>query len=225
MRAMSPAMLYRLSGLALIASVPFWLVGEAIHPPGEGLDDVLNSNQAVSHAILFVGWVFVLFGLFGMYARQAGRAGVLGLVGFALMVVVAVFHLYLLAYEAGPMAMLSTHPAARDLFAADGPVSRGTLRGVFIPFSIGAIVYGIATLRAGVYSRWVGGLIIAWLPVFALLGVLDAMVPAYAAVGRSLGSLLSSVGLSYGVLFVGLAIAGLQLWSGRERVDLSPQPA
>lgn len=215
---MSASALMRLSGLALILAVPLWIVGELIHPRSEGLADIVGSFQSVSHAILAAAWALVLLGLPGLYAGHAGRSGALGLIGCVFMVLFAAYHVYMLLYEAGPVAALSGDPAAVRLFAPGGLVEQGTLRAwIAAPVSIAPIIYGIVLLRAGVYSRWAGWLVIAFLPTFLALAVLLTILPP---AGREtlfdLRFATIGIGGSYLLLHLGLAIAGYQLW-GTER--------
>ena len=111
---MSESMLRRLSGMALVLSVPLWIAGEAIHPRSEGLADIVGFGQSPSHAILAVAFVFLLLGLPGLYGSHAGRSGVLGLVGYVLMVVFVAYHVYMSLYETGRWCSWREIPAPRD---------------------------------------------------------------------------------------------------------------
>jgi hypothetical protein len=220
---MTAATLFRLSGLALMLSVPPWIVGMIIHPRTAELADVAGSSQSLSHAILAAAVALVLLGLPGLYAHHAGRSGVLGLSGVVLMMLFAAYLVYMLLYEAGPVAALSTDPAAERLFAAGGVVKQGDLRRLGQPLSLASIVYGSALLRAGHYSRWAGWLVIAFVPVFfALSGLFAAVSPATQETLLDLRIVNVVVGGSQLLMHLGLAIAGWQLW---RTVGPAPRPS
>jgi hypothetical protein len=189
-----------------------------LHPRTAELADVLGSNQSLSHAILAAAMALVLIGLPGLYAYHASRSGALGLAGFVLMMLFAAYLVYMLLYEAGPVAALSTDPAAERLFAAGGAVRQGELRSWSRPVQLAPIVYGIALLRSGVYSRWAGWLVVAFVPAFLVLSAaFAALPPATQETLLDLGALNIVVGGSQLLMHLGLAIAGYRLWT-MERV-------
>jgi hypothetical protein len=222
---MAPSTLFRLAGLGLIVALPLSLPGYVIHPRTHELADVLGSATSLSHAIVGVGWALVLLGLPGLYAFHAQRTGVLGLVGFILLMLFAAYHVYLLLYEAGPVALLSGDAAAARLFAPGGIVRQGMLREWVMPVTLLApIVYGIALLRARVFSCWAGWLVIAFVPAFFVLnGVLAVLPSATREDLLDLGFANVGLGISYVLLNLGLAIAGYQLWRAQAHASVSPE--
>jgi hypothetical protein len=222
---MAPSTLLRLAGLALMVALLLSLPGYVIHPRTHELADVIGSTTSLSHAIVAVGWALVLLGFPGLYAFHAQRTGVLGLVGFVLMMLFAAYHVYLLLYEAGPVALLSGDAAAERLFAPGGIVRQGMLREWVMPVTLFApIVYGIALLRARVFSRWAGWLVIAFIPAFFVLnGVLQVLPLSTREDLLDLGFANVGLGVSYLLLNLGLALAGYQLWSGLALASTSPE--
>jgi hypothetical protein len=218
---MTRATLLRLAGAALIVALPLSIPGYVVHPRTHELADVVGSITSFSHAIVALGWMLVLLGLPGLYSFHAHRSGVIGLVGFILMMSFAAFHIYLLLYEAGPVAALAGDPAAERLFAEDGIVRQGMLRGWAMPVTLLApIVYGLVLLRAGVFPRLAGWLVIAFIPAFFALNGVLALVPA--ATRETLldaGYANIGLGISYVLLNAGLAIAGYQLWRSQASTD------
>jgi hypothetical protein len=211
---MTPARLFQLAGIALIAALPLSLPGYVIHPRTHELADIAGSATSLSHGLVAIGWGLVLLGLPALYASHAMRSGVLGLLGFALMTLFSAYHGYLLLYEAGPVADLANEPIAQSLFAADGVVRAGMLRQWAMPVTLLApVVYGIALWRSGMYSRWAGGLIIAFIPAFFILnGLLVALPTEIQETLLDFGYANVGLGVSYLLLNGGLAIAGYQLW-------------
>jgi hypothetical protein len=130
------------------------------------------------------------------------------------MMLFASYHGYLLLYEAGPVAALSSDPAAERLFAPGGIVRQGMLREWAMPVTLLApIVYGIVLIRSGVFSRVAGWLVIAFIPAFFALNGVLALVPSATRESLlDLGYANIGLGLSYLLLNAGLAIAGFELW-------------
>ena len=83
------------------------------------------------------------------------------------MMLFAAYHVYLLLYEAGPVALLSGDAAAERLFAPGGIVRQGMLREWVMPVTLLApVMYGIVLVRAGMFSPRAGWLVIAFIPAF-----------------------------------------------------------
>ena len=125
---------------------------------------------------------FGLFGMAGLYARQVKESGWLGLMGFVLFTVwmtmvsgfsfVEAFILPKLATESpafveGFLGMFSGIPSEVDLgilptlWNISGPI-----------YILGPMLFGIATFRARVLSRWAGALLalnIVWAPLGGLV--------------------------------------------------------
>jgi hypothetical protein len=211
---MSAVTLLRLSGVALMVALALVLIGGLLHPQSERLVDTVGSNTTLSHALFAVAFALVLLGLPGLYAALADRAGIVGLVGFVLMMLLSAYHVYMLLYEAGPVAAMSEDPAADRLFAAGGVVQQGTLRAWLGPLGIVApVVFGIAMVRARIQPRWAGWAVVAFVPAFlASAGLVSTLLPEDHETAFDLWLTPVSLALTYGLLLIGLAIPGHQLW-------------
>jgi hypothetical protein len=230
---MSSTTLYRLSGLALLIALPIQIVGWILHPAGEHLSDLLNPLQGPAHVVMFCSWLLVLLGLPGLYVRQAHRAGWLGLASFVLVMFAVAYHFYLLLYEAYPAPMLARNPATQALIVTDGPLAHGAgalgLVG-FVLIIVAFPLFGIATVRAGVFPRWAGWLQIASIPVFFVSMIGLSLILSPDVVDRLPGP-LSPIAMQYYLLFLGYAWGGYALWIGKQRTHAAttqlgePQPA
>lgn len=109
---------------------------------------------------------------------------------------------------------MSNDLAAERLFAPGGIIQRGTLRAWGSPLGILApIIYGVALLRAGIRPRLPGWLVIAFVPAFFAATGLLALLPLEPRTTLiEMGFTPIWLALSYGLLLVGLAIPGYQLW-------------
>jgi hypothetical protein len=238
-RTVSPAALLRLSGLAVMLSVPFTLVGLVIHPPSEEVANVLNPLYAPAHLIELVGWALLLLGLPGLYARQAARAGRLGLVSFPLLMLYVAYGIYILVYEGWVTPLLASEPATQGLIGLDGPLAHGAgaLGPVGFLLVLAIPLFGIATLRAGVLPRWSAWLQIVSVPAFILGFIVVGLAPPAvkaALPGWDTGipaGPFSPVALHEYLLFLGYAVGGYAVWKGQARsVEragrlIAPQPA
>jgi hypothetical protein len=215
--------LYRLGGLALMAAFPLLLVGEAIHPPGEQINYLIMPIYPVAHVFQLIAWLLLLVGIPAAYAMQAERAGWLGLVGFVLTMLFVVLTVDLLLWEINGAPRLAANEATKYLvLAGNGPQNPGGLLangalgvvGRFFVLGIitiaSAIVFGIATWRAGVFPRWSGvlqiaswPLVVIWGPTFALLLKLGF---------SPFDTLFSPLGFGYGVQFLAYAWLGYAMW-------------
>ncbi len=152
-----------------------------------------------------------LVGITGIYARQVEEAGWLGLAGFLLLtlswwlqtafVFAEAFILPLLATTAPKFVdgVLGTLAAGRASEVNLGALPAIYNLGVGIPYMLGGLLFGIATLRAGILPRWPAG----------LLAVAAVLTPAAALLPHAIQRLAA--------IPVGLALAwlGYALWSER----------
>ena len=158
------------SGLAVAASLLLeWLV-----VPFEQLGQTeayLTGSYLLSAGLRLLGTILLVWALIGIYARQSKAAGTLGLWAFVGAFLgtaflagnnwAEVFVWPTLAHVA-PDVMLGQ--------ATEAPVYLMTGISLSFPlFSIGMILFGVATLRAGVYPRWTAVLLIVSIPVVMFL--------------------------------------------------------
>src|SRR5215212_9198040 len=200
--------LIRWAGLsALVAGICFVVLG-LLHPPNI-LSSVTTTRWAIVHSLALAMSVLGLFGMMGLYARQVKESGWLGLAGFLQLSLWLVLILPFTFFEVFFLPLLATEAptfAAGFLGIFTGAASEinfGVLEAVYkltgVLLILGPLVFGIATLRAGILSRWAAG----------LLAVAGALVPAAALLPLERQPLV--------VVPVGIALAwlGYALWSER----------
>ena len=229
--------LIRRAGLsAVVAGIMYVIVGLShlfvSHPHAAqgGLSSVTTDVWVLTHALTIGVSFFGLLGIAGIYARQVEEAGWLGLAGFLLFSLWLVLVPGFTFFEALILPLLATDaPAFAEGFlgiftGSAGGTNFGTLAKVWTlmapMYMLGALLFGIATIRAGILSRWAAGL-------FGF-GAVSSL--AYALLPHELESLATvPVG-------VGLAWLGYALWAeGRQpasqsvpatqRPQLRPTPA
>jgi hypothetical protein len=167
---MNSKTLIRWAGLAAMGAGIIFVVIQPIHPL-DVLSSVTTTRWVIIQSMKTVMCLLGLAGMAGLYARQIKAAGRLGLVGYILFSLfyaltmtftfAEAFILPLLATTApafveGFLGIFNGHPTATNLGAI--PVLYA-LTG-FGGYVLGGLLFGIATLRAGILPRWAAGLLI-----------------------------------------------------------------
>ena len=205
---MSTAKLIRWSGLISILAGVLYAFGALLHPAGEDLAAYANPNWVPAHYVYWVSAMLMLFSLVGLYARQVEKTGWLGLVGFVLAFIgtVLVDSIFVMASTVIHLVAVQA-PALFDQAAA--PPTFGVLV-VVLGYILGYILFGIATMRAGVLPRWSGLLLI--------IGSAMVMISEAVPLNVSLSDLIVTIGdVSFGTGFVWM---GFALWSEKREPTL-----
>jgi len=184
---MSSANLFRGSALAcMLSGVLIFLF--FILNPTRNLAGLSSDPYVAVHLLGLAAAVLGQFGLVGLYVRQRKQAGALGLIGFA----VSFSGLALLSGEVFFDTYVLPIKGTLDV----GPATLlFQLTSAF--FVVGFILFGAATLRAGVLPRW-GALLVT---VGSLYGVGRLPIP----------DLVRTVGAA--AFGLGLVWLGYALWS------------
>jgi hypothetical protein len=172
--------LYRWAGYAGVVGAILLVLGQWLHP------QVLASNPGrweLAHEILFVSIILAIPGLFGIYTRQTRETGALGFVGFVLIFIALMGFSGIVWLEAFVSPALAGDAAAR---AALEKLESGQTPSLIGPvliasgaaFSIGSLLFGWATARAGVFSRTAASVTLVGGFVFGLSPLLFASAPA-----------------------------------------------
>jgi hypothetical protein len=178
------------SGVAMAVSLLMdWLV-----VPHErlGSEAFLTSSYIVSSGLRLFSIALLPWALIGIYGRQSRPAGTFGLWAFAVVFLGAtltvgnawaeVFVWPTLAQEAPNMMSGSVTDMSSYLVAG--------LNVSFPLFGLGLILFGVATIRAGVYPRWVALLLIVSIPVTMFLD------PTPGSFQESIGQILLGISVA-----------------------------
>ena len=199
---MLTANLIRWSGLISVLAGVLYALGALLHPVGEDLAAYASPKWVPAHQVYWVSAMLMLFGLVGLYARQVEKIGWLGLVGFVLAFIgtVLVDSIFVMASTVIHLVAVQA-PALFDQVAA--PPTFGVLMII-----LGYILFGIATMRAGVLPRWSGLLLIIGSAMF--------MISEAVPLNASLSHLIVTIGdVIFGAGFVWM---GFALWSERREL-------
>lgn len=207
--------LIRWSGLAAIAAGLIFAGIQPIHPADE-LASVTTRFWVVIISLKLAMCLFFLIGITGIYARQAEKAGWLGFAGFALLIVSFWLQTGFVFVELFVLPVVATSlPGFVDsaLGIANGQPGIMDI-GAFVPtygvvgicYLLGGLLFGIATVRAGVLPRW------------------PAILLAFAAIITPMAALLPHALQRYAAVPMGVALVwlGYSLWSEQRRGE-APQ--
>jgi len=209
--------LIRWAGLAaLVAGIIFAGI-QPIHPP-DVLSSVTTGTWAIIISLKLAMCLLFLIGITGIYARQVEEAGWLGLAGYLLFSLNWALLMPYAFAEAFILPLLATEaPTFVESFLGmfngnPGEMNLGALATVYtvsgLMYMLGGLLFGIATLRAGILPRWPAG----------LLAVAALLTPAAALLPHATQRLVA--------IPVGLALAwlGYALWSERRESAAEPVP-
>lgn len=193
--------LIRWSGLVGLLAGVLYAAGAWLHPLGESVDAVLNPRWIPSHIVYWIAVLLLQFALIGLYAFQAEKAGKLGLVGFVLAFIGTSIVSSILIYVSAVAPLIASE--AQPIFER-AMTMPGYLQFLFVAgFGLGYVLFGLATVRAAVYPRWSGLLLI--------IGVTLFIVAEATPLAEGVAHALITVG---DTLFgLGLAAMGYALWS------------
>ena len=181
----------RWSGLLLIIGAA--LLGSAIlmasFTPEQG-----QQLPPLANAFLFLASLLLLLSLPAMYAGQAEAAGWLGLIGHVLLQTGVVFFVVVSA----PALLFSSF---------DRPFEDNLTAGLLgIALILGLLLSAIATIRAGVYPRGAGILLLLGTAGFFFSFFIGELLPRLAG---QIGSVILSI-----LLALPLAWIGFSMWRG-----------
>jgi hypothetical protein len=151
---------------AVLAGSSFVAVG-LLHPP-QVLSYVTTGTWLTVHLLTLAVSFFGLLGITGLYARQAEDVGWSGLAGFLLFSLWLVLIPGFTFFEALilPLLAVDAPKFAADFLGTFTGAAVETNLGILptlwslvgVLYILGPLLFGVATLRAGILSRWAAGL-------------------------------------------------------------------
>ena len=167
---MKTTSLFRLGGIAILLSAIL-----------VGIFDIsyfLSGEQSPSNYVLWIGIIIDtlrVLGLGALFARQAYRGGMLGLIGYVLLVCGSLAGIGFWAVQFGVLAgIISDAELAQvSLYALGSTI-------LIWSVNLGEVVFGISMLRAQVFPKYTGTLLILVGVLHYLTGSLAFTLPIYA---------------------------------------------
>ena len=195
---------FRWSGVLLVVGAV--LLGAAIVILS--LKPVVNQVFTLGVSLLLlISSILLLLSLPAMYARQANAAGWLGLAGYALLQS-GILLLVLIAATPILYPSLKTAPGENPVVFLLG-----------IALTLGLLLTGIATVRADVFPRWAGILLLAAMAGFLFDFFIAEFLPPIAG---QLGSAIFGALLTVSLCWIGIALLMGNL--GQAIVNAIPAP-
>lgn len=171
---MSNSKLNRWAGLSTILAGALFIFIQIIHPQDE-LQAVSSSMWAIVHSLTVAMAVFGMLGITGVYAKQVKASGWLGLIGFIMLylwLALTMNFTFIEAFILPPLVTQAPLYVEGILDFGNSQVSLGaleTIRPLSGPLYIfGGLIFGFATIRAGILPRW-GAILLAIGTTSALL--------------------------------------------------------
>jgi hypothetical protein len=177
-------------GSAMVASLLLeWLV-----VPHEqlGTEAFLTSSYLVSSGLRLLSLVLLPWALIGIYGRQSRSAGAFGLWAFAVVFLGAtltVGNVWAEVFVWPTLAQIAPDTMSGSVTDMSSYLIAG-LNVSFPLFGIGLILFGVATIRAGVYPRWASVLLIVSIPVTIFLD------PTPGSFQESIGQILLGIAVA-----------------------------
>ncbi len=217
--------LIRWAGLATVVAGVIFAGIQPIHPP-DTVSSVNTTTWTVVTSLKTAMCFLFLVGITAIYARQVGKAGWLGLAGFALLSVSWWLQTSVVFAEAFIMPRLA--PVAPQFVNDYLGLARGdanasvlgvltTLYSVIgLTYILGGLIFGVATLRAGILSRHAAGFLV----IAAALTPVVAFVPHWVGRFAAIPTAIALAWLGYSVWSEGRARAS-QEEPGQIRAQLA----
>jgi hypothetical protein len=182
-KIMAPSSLVRVGGaLASIVAGIFVAIGQLIN-----LGGTLEYGTVFGQNIVLISHVAFVFAFVGLYAAQAERSGILGQLGMVLGTIGTTLIAAIVFMElAGVYGVTAAGEALEEM----GSLSVYNIVGPLV-FLVGIILFGVAVMRAGVFTRWTGWLLI----IGAVLGLLGGI--AAVQIIFALGAVVAGAGFAW----------------------------
>ncbi len=215
---MNTSNLIRWAGVSAMAGGICYVFVGLFHPPNVPAS-VTTGLWLIVHTVAIAMSIFGLLGLTGIYARQVKEVGRLGLAAYLLLSLWLMIILGFTFTEVFILPMMATAaPAFVEswmgmLNGTPAPLDLGVLPTVWTLtaplYMLSGLLFGIATIRAGILSRWAAGL----LALGTMLAPSAALLPL---------DLQPKIAVPVGLALTWL---GYALWAERHVPAAQPAPA
>ncbi len=202
---MSPSKLIRWGGMTSILSGLLLILFAVFHPAREVTLAQDGLSWGLEHQLGIVSMVLMLFGLIGLYARQIERSSTLGFIGFVTAFAGVALYMGGMFLDAYFFPLLAVQAPSIVTDVLTGNVSGLPAVGLglsVVLFVVGFMVFGLATIRAGVLPRAAGVLLIVGAPLFGPGSLLPKLVQTGGAVVFGLGLIWLGYAVWSDVVFI-----------------------
>ena len=177
-------------GLSSIAVGALLVIGHILNLGGDS-----KYGTVLGSSLVLAAHVLLVFALVALYAAQAERSGILGALGMVLSVVGTTL-------ASGVVLVEVAGASGAEVEAVTETGVSGALSALAgLAFLVGLILFGVATMRASVFQRWAGLLLIIGDVVFGAGSLAGPLAPLIFVLGAV-------------ITCAGFAWLGLDLLSG-----------
>ncbi len=154
---MSQTALYRIAAVVLLVGAVIITAGNLLGPQGGVREAVASGMYYPAAVVVLLGGLLVMAGMPAIYLCQRAESGILGFVGM-----VAVFAAAMPLTVGFPLIQVLIFPWIATMSVSnkvlnDGPVAFTIFFAVASAIvSLGGVLFGVATLRARIFSRQLG---------------------------------------------------------------------
>jgi len=180
-----PAAFPFVAAIACVVAGVLMIAGFALHPAGEEPTLGTDPFWVPAHALLWAAFTLALAGWTGVYLVQAFEAGTLGVIAYVTILIGTSFASWIYSTDVTYVPVVAA--GAPHLFKQimSGPSLVLGMVSVFT-WMLGNVLFGVSIVRARVFSRWPGILLVigtASVPIlyFAVDSVRIIAAGAYAA--------------------------------------------
>ncbi len=150
-----PNILFPIAGVAAVMAAIFLIAGFTLHPAGEDATFGTDPRWVPAHALLWAAFTLALPGWIGVYLWHAAEARILGVVALVVAVVGTSLASWIYSTDVTFVPVLAAEaPQLFETVYARGALGLGI--GTVVSWVLGNILFGIAVVRARVFSRWAG---------------------------------------------------------------------
>ncbi len=154
-----PKTVLKLGSVASIVSGILMMAGFALHPEGEDATFGTDPYWVPAHGLLWIAYTIALIGWVGLYIVQASRAGKLGVAGFVVIIIGTSLTSWIFSSDVAfvPVIAAEAPRLFQDIFRG-GHIAIGIAS--VLTWVLGNVLFGSSVIRAKVFSRWTGILLI-----------------------------------------------------------------
>jgi len=167
---MSRTVLYQIAAVVLVVGAVLTAAGNLLAPQGDARAAIASGRYYPIAVAVLVGGLLVMASLPAVYLRQRAESGVLGFAGMVAMLAAG------LPLTVGfPLIQVLIYPWIATMNISNKALNEGPTSFTFFfavasaVVSLGGVLFGVATIRARIFSRQVGiGLIVLAAASFVL---------------------------------------------------------
>jgi hypothetical protein len=179
-----PDFFFRVSGIVLILAALLIVTGFALHPAGEDATHGTEPLWVPAHGLLWLGYTIALLGWIGAYMAQASKSGKFGVFAFSLLIIGTSLTTWIFSSDVTfvPVIAAETPALFQKIFS---PAHLALGIGSVLTWVVGSVLFGISIIRANVFPRWTGVVLIigtAAVPIAYLTGLSVRVIAVAAAV-------------------------------------------